>query len=145
MFTMKGDLIELTKSGEFDVVLHGCNCFNTMGKGIAAQFKEHFPEVYEVDCKTERANPEKLGTYSQVKLPNGVIVLNCYTQYRYGPNSADYTAIREVLKSIGDEFVGKKVGMPMIGAGLAGGDWKKISKMIDRYLPNATVVEWDNG
>jgi O-acetyl-ADP-ribose deacetylase (regulator of RNase III) len=144
MFTMRGDLIKLTKAGEFDVVLHGCNCYNTMGKGIAAQFKQHFPEVYAADCKTERGDPRKLGSYSRAKLPNGVIVLNCYTQFRYGPNSADYAAIREVLQKVREEFVGKKVGMPMIGAGLAGGDWKKISNLIDRYLPNATVVEWDS-
>jgi O-acetyl-ADP-ribose deacetylase (regulator of RNase III) len=142
---MQGDLIELAKTGEFDVVLHGCNCYNTMDKGIAAQFKEHFPMVYEADCRTLKGNPQKLGTYSRVTLPNGVIVLNCYTRYRYGPNSVNYQAVREVLRGVRDEFVGKKVGMSMIGAGLAGGDWERISKYIDKYLPNSTVVEWDNG
>ena len=28
-----GDLLALAEAGEFDVILHGCNCFNTMGGG----------------------------------------------------------------------------------------------------------------
>lgn len=27
----KGNLIDLAEAGEFDVVVQGCNCFNTMG------------------------------------------------------------------------------------------------------------------
>lgn len=143
MFKTKGDLIELTKAGEFDVVLHGCNCFNTMGAGIALQFKQHFPEVYAADCKTTKGDGGKLGTYSKAKLSNGAVVLNCYTQFRYGPNTVNYAAIDEILHKVSVEYHGKKVGMPMIGAGLASGDWATISKMIDKYLPNATVVVWD--
>ena len=26
-----GDLIELALVGKFDVIVHGCNCFSTMG------------------------------------------------------------------------------------------------------------------
>lgn len=35
MKTIKGDLIQLALANEFDVIIHGCNCFCTMGKGIA--------------------------------------------------------------------------------------------------------------
>jgi O-acetyl-ADP-ribose deacetylase (regulator of RNase III) len=32
-----GDLIKLALKGEFDVIVHGCNCFCQMGAGIAPQ------------------------------------------------------------------------------------------------------------
>ena len=37
-----GDLIELAKQGKFNVIAHGCNCFCTMGAGIAVPMKEAF-------------------------------------------------------------------------------------------------------
>jgi O-acetyl-ADP-ribose deacetylase (regulator of RNase III) len=37
-----GDLIELAKQGKFDVIAHGCNCFCTMGAGIAVPMKLAF-------------------------------------------------------------------------------------------------------
>ena len=33
MRTIEGDLIGLAKAGHFDVIVHGCNCHNTMGRG----------------------------------------------------------------------------------------------------------------
>ena len=39
---VKGDLIKLTLEGEFDVIAHGCNCFCTMGSGIAVAMKNTF-------------------------------------------------------------------------------------------------------
>lgn len=39
---VNGDLIKLAKRGEFDVIGHGCNCFCTMGAGIAPQMAEAF-------------------------------------------------------------------------------------------------------
>ena len=35
MKVVKGNIFDLAEQGEFDVVVHGCNCFCTMGKGIA--------------------------------------------------------------------------------------------------------------
>ena len=40
MNIVKGCLIELAVEGNFDVIVHGCNCFNTMGAGIAKQIKK---------------------------------------------------------------------------------------------------------
>lgn len=39
---IKGDLIKLALEGEFDVIAHGCNCFCTMGAGIAVAMKNTF-------------------------------------------------------------------------------------------------------
>ena len=57
---------------------------------------------------------------------------------------ADYDAIRAVLRHIKDNFSGKKIGYPKIGAGLAGGDWDVIAKIIDQELDGEdhTLVEF---
>lgn len=35
MKTIQGNFIHLAQNGEFDLIVHGCNCFCTMGAGIA--------------------------------------------------------------------------------------------------------------
>lgn len=72
--------------------------------------------------------------------------MNGYTQYHwkgYGVK-ADYEAIRQVFKAIKDNFSGLRIGYPAIGAGLAGGDWSIIAKIIETELAgeNHTFVEY---
>jgi O-acetyl-ADP-ribose deacetylase (regulator of RNase III) len=38
------------------------------------------------------------------------------------------------MRLIKQNFSGKRIGYPLIGAGLAGGDWKIISEIIDQEL-----------
>jgi len=120
-----------------------------MGAGIAKAIKSEFPKAYEADCKTEKDSKDKLGTYSYAtieKNENKITVINAYTQHDYkGPGiKADYDAIRSVFKKLKLNYSGKRIGYPKIGAGLAGGDWKLISKIIDEELTNEdhTLVEF---
>jgi len=39
---VNGDLIKMALNGDFDVISHGCNCFCTMGNGIAPQMAKAF-------------------------------------------------------------------------------------------------------
>jgi hypothetical protein len=64
MKVIKGDLLQMAEDDEFDAIVHGCNCFNAMGKGIALSIKNRWPEVYAADCKTTKGGRNKLGTYS---------------------------------------------------------------------------------
>jgi len=52
------------KNGEFDVIIHGCNCFCTMGGGIAKTIKNEFIEAFNADRKTIKGSKDKLGTCS---------------------------------------------------------------------------------
>ena len=138
MKTIEGDLIALAENGDFDVIIHGCNCMCTMGRGIAKSIRESYPEAYEADCQTEKASKEKLGTYSSVgvsKNGNDFTIVNAYTQFDWrGKKNADYEAIRAVFKRIKSDFTGLRIGYPLIGAGLAGGDWSIISAIIEEEL-----------
>jgi len=150
MQTIRGDLIKLALNGDFDVIVHGCNCFCAMGKGIALSIKKVFPEAYQADLKTSKGDKEKLGHYSSATVQrNGhqITVINAYTQYNYGGSGikADYGAIKDVFSKIKTNFAGQRIGYPLIGAGLAGGDWTKISSIICEELKNEnhTLVEFE--
>ncbi len=147
----QGDLIQMAKNGEFDVILHGCNCMCEMGAGIAKAIRENFPEAYQEDQKTEPGDRSKLGTctYATCKVnDHQVDVVNAYTQFDYKKQKqdevlVDYEAVRSCLRWIKQNYSGQRIGLPKIGAGLAGGDWERISQIIDEELgdEDITLVE----
>lgn len=149
MRILKGDLIKLAMAGKFDVIVHGCNCFCTMGAGIARLIRDNFPQAYQADLKTEMGNRQKLGTYSLAQIKSddtSFIVVNGYTQFDFsGPGVlVDYNAIRKLFSNLKVDFRGLRVGYPKIGAGLAGGEWKIIAAIIDKELQGEdhTLVEY---
>ena len=161
MKIIKGDLIKLAEQGEFDVIVHGCNCFHTMGGGIARQLASKYPQVLKADKQTEYGDRDKLGSYTSayVEVDSNVFtVVNVYSQYKWssGSDVFEYDAFQKFLNNQ-VEFLGyynpsslrkKRIGFPMIGAGLAGGDWSRISKMIEKFsedvasYADVTVVEY---
>jgi O-acetyl-ADP-ribose deacetylase (regulator of RNase III) len=149
MKIIEGDLIKLALDGKFDLIVHGCNCFCTMGAGIAKTIKEYFPEAYEADLQTEKGSREKIGSISSVTVTRGInniTVVNGYTQYSpSGPGIlVDYEAVISVFREIKQKFSGYRIGYPMIGAGLAKGDWQIISELILEQLTgeNHTLVKY---
>ncbi len=150
MKTVNGDLIELVIKGEFDVIVHGCNCFCEMGAGIAKGIKLNFPEAYKADLATAKGDKTKLGTISCAEITTekgSLIVVNGYTQFHWSGNGrlVDYDAVRSVFRVIKEKFSGKRIGYPAIGAGLAGGDWNVIAAIIEEELANEnhTFVKFD--
>ncbi|MEP6067969.1 MAG: macro domain-containing protein [Paracoccaceae bacterium] len=148
MKKVTGDLLQLALDGRFDAIVHGCNCMCTMGAGIAVPIKQHFPEAFEADQATQRGEKSKLGTISTaliVREGAQFHVINAYTQYEYGRGKrhADYEAIRGCFRSIAKEFSDARIGYPLIGAGLAGGDWTIIEQIIEESLSGMdhTLVE----
>jgi len=149
MKVTEGDLIKQAKEGRFDLIVHGCNCFCDMGAGIARGIKSQFPEAFEADQTTQKGSKEKLGTCSFAKIERegiNLIVVNAYTQfdYRGRGEKVDYGAVRSCMKWIRENFRGERIGIPKIGAGLAGGDWQRISQIVDEELAeeDVTLVEF---
>jgi O-acetyl-ADP-ribose deacetylase (regulator of RNase III) len=140
-----GDLIQ--QSDLFEVIVHGCNCFCAMNSGIAPKIRSKWPEAFEVDCETVEGEKSKLGTISFTKNTSPIIV-NAYTQYEFGTDkrNCDYDALKSCMQQIKIHFTGKKIGMPKIGAGLAGGNWNIIKDIIHRELgdEDVTIVLWND-
>lgn len=162
---IKGDLISLALDDEFDVIVHGCNCFHTMGAGIAHQIAKTFkgtngPEAVDRNY-TKRGDRDKLGSFtigeglSHSGQP--IAIVNAYTQYSIGPKAdgsppVEYDAIRQAFRGLArfcrsKPYLSFKIGYPAIGAGLAGGDWNKIAAIIDEELEGLdhTYVEYVPG
>ena len=160
MKVIKGNLLDLADQGKFDVIIHGCNCFHAMSGGIARQIAERYPEVEAADNLTEKGAKWKLGTTDNVVvrrpfkllgipilgLTRSFIVINAYTQYNPGADF-NYEAIKDCFEYIKLTAKGlnMRIAYPMIGAGIAGGDWNVISKIIDQELEGEdhTLVVWD--
>ena len=136
---MQGDLIDLALQGTFDVIIHGCNCFCSMGAGIAHSIQAQFPEAYAADLLTTKGDRNKLGYFSSATVQengNNITIVNGYTQFQHSGTLplVDYEAVKSLFKRIKKEFAGKRIGYPKIGAGLAGGDWDKIERIINTEL-----------
>ena len=160
---IQGDLIRLAKQGTFDVITHGCNCLSNMGAGIAPQMAKAFG-ADEFEMEKWGPSIEKLGcidwqtlfldrnvkgllkdnkeTEDDIKLT----VVNSYTQFLYGSrhtdgvsNPLDCEALTLCLRKINTLFRGKHIGLPKIGAGLAGGDWNRIQKIIQTELKDMKI------
>lgn len=163
---VEGNLISLAKLGTFDVIAHGCNCFCTMGAGIAPQMADHFgaDEFISEDEFRFRGDINKLGQIEwegryqddwkgeDMNIPHfdidadyDVIVVNAYTQYGMGKNHAtgtavplDLDALTLCLRKMNRIFKGRHIGLPQIGCGLAGGIWDYTQ------VPNDNTSEYIN-
>lgn len=148
-----GDLIKLAKHGVFDVIAHGCNCFCTMQAGIAPQMAKAFGcDMYPLEDYAHRGDIKKLGNieYRQhaaldQRNPNGlkkIYVVNAYTQYepRVDIKPLDYEALTLCMRKMNRVFEGLHIGLPRIGAGLAGGDWERIKQIIQTEFTKCDVT-----
>jgi len=140
----KGNLLDLAEAGEFDIILHGANCFNTMGGGIAREIRERYPAAALMDDNTVRGDYNKLGNYTEVhpEFTNGkFIILNCYTQFNMsqGTDVFEYAAFELILQKLTFVYPGKRFGLPYIGCGLAGGDKDVIISMIEHFAERVAL------
>lgn len=148
---VKGDLIELTLKGEFDVIAHGVNCQCVQGAGLAPQMVKVFgTDSFHLEHNDYKGDINKLGQIDYQKRYAGhksFQVVNAYTQYKYGRNHTDgvqtpidYEALTLCMRKINHRFAGKHIGLPKIGAGLAGGDWERIKSIIQNELTDCSVT-----
>jgi O-acetyl-ADP-ribose deacetylase (regulator of RNase III) len=152
--TISGNIIDLAEDGKFDYIVHGCNCFHTMGSGLAGQLVRRYPILLEADKTTKRGDREKLGTWTSLRvLKDGYqfTIVNAYTQFFFGGGEDlfEYEAFDRFLTDFDSflktvRFNQKRVAFPKIGAGLAGGDWNRILKSIEAFAESqdVTIVEY---
>lgn len=155
---IKGELFEIAENDDsYDMIVHGCNCFCNFGAGFALAVRKKMPALFEADLATEKGDRTKMGriSYAECRLGDkDIIGVNAYTQFRYGRGGPhfEYGSLRScmercsaLLYHYGNE--GRRIIMPKIGSGYAGGDWKDISEILrqcaDLHDMSITVVEYD--
>ena len=147
-------MIKLIQGNIFDttleIICHGVNCRGGFGSGLAGQIAKRWPRVRQAYLYKFNKEGWELGDMQLVfstdkfELP---IIANIATQKNYGYDGnlyADYNAIRTGLKKVFDYAArcNLSIAMPKIGAGLAGGDWNVILKIIQKIslsYPNVVV------
>lgn len=153
----------MADNGDFDAIVTGCNCQKTMGAGIALQIKERYPQAYQADLDYNHPIP---GEFSIAEVPSihyfqppEFYIVNLYSQRFPGkPNNADqtkigrsdteydrYQAIFNGMTKVNNLFLGQTVGIPHIGAGLAGLNWGRIESILrdtTKGLAELVIVEY---
>ena len=153
--TIKGNLLDAFDRGDVDVIAHQCNCFCTMGSGIAPQIAKRYPAARAADNATVKGDSGKLGTFTRAMISRNVngetigggVVYNLYGQFGYGGQRmrTNYYALKRALKSMQNDLnaLGKGdriIGLPLIGCGLGGGDWEVVSEIINEVITNEVHI-----
>lgn len=138
-----GDLLEAPEK----VLCHGCNAQGVMGSGVALAIKKKWPSAFFAYNVAHRAmGGLKLGDVVWATTFDQKLIANCVTQESYGRDGkryVDYDAVRSCMREVNRrcaELPHDAIAMPMIGAGLGGGDWSVISKVIEEEIVNVKPI-----
>jgi hypothetical protein len=139
----KDDIVDLSLSGEFDVVIHCCNCFCTETKGSSFDLFSFFQQAFLADKKTVRGDVYKLGEYSNAIIKKDVVkaftLYNLYCQFK-PINSFEYTAFGLGLRNISENLKGiEKIGIAK-PEGIYGIDFNIIKSIVSREIGEFDVT-----
>jgi O-acetyl-ADP-ribose deacetylase (regulator of RNase III) len=138
-----GDLFDT----HLPVIIHGCNAQGVMGSGVAKIVHERFPAVYAQyhDYCRKTSDPRNiLGTWMAVQTYR-YTVINAITQEGFGPGvkQVSYDAVDNIFCDLNDIMNGQGIrglALPKIGAGLGGGDWGVIERIINHRFYNVPAI-----
>lgn len=123
---------------EEQYIVHGCNAQGRMGSGVARVLYERYPNVRKTylaaHASAKREGVPFLGTVGYCE-NDPHTVINAITQEFFGYDGAlyvSYEAVEQCMVEINRASNDWTVAMPLIGAGLAGGSWARISEIIER-------------
>jgi O-acetyl-ADP-ribose deacetylase (regulator of RNase III) len=137
-----GNLLE----AETQAFVNTVNTVGVMGKGIALQFKEHFPmnfKIYANACKKGEMQIGKMLVVRENTFNGEKIIINFPTKTEWFKKS-QYTFIEEGLKDlvkvIADLNI-QSIAIPPLGCGNGGLKWKGVKSLMDKYLGTLTNVQ----
>ncbi|MCB9024754.1 MAG: macro domain-containing protein [Bdellovibrionaceae bacterium] len=124
------------------VITNAVNCKGVMGKGLAAQFKTKFPEMYDdYKAKCDKKNLRIGEPY--LWLGDETEILNFPTKDDWKqPSKLEY--IDSGLKYLANHYqeIGiSTIAMPALGCGLGGLEWSEVSSLIEKYFGDLPDIE----
>lgn len=137
-----GDILKC----EADALVNTVNCVGVMGRGIALQFKNAFPDnfkAYEVACKREIVQPGRMFVYETGQLTPPRFIINFPTKRHWRGKSRieDIDAgLIDLVRVIRDKGI-RSIAIPPLGSGLGGLDWNKVRPRIERALGGLDDVQ----
>ncbi|MEE9614489.1 MAG: macro domain-containing protein [Thermodesulfobacteriota bacterium] len=145
----KGNI--LTEDAE--ALVNTVNCIGIMGRGIALQFKNTFPENYKsyaTACKRNEVEPGRMFVFETGQLTNPRYIINFPTKRHWRGKSrvedidAGLVALAEEIRSRNIQ----SIALPPLGSGLGGLDWSEVRPRIEaalRKFGDVKVVVFEPG
>ena len=140
-----GDI--LTEDAE--ALVNTVNCVGSMGRGIALQFKNSFPDnfkSYVAACKRKDVQPGRMFVFETGQLANPRYIINFPTKRHWRGKSrmedidAGLVALAEEIRSYNIQ----SIAIPPLGSGLGGLDWfdvrPRVENMLDQFSDLMAVV-----
>ena len=126
---------------DVEALVNTVNCVGVMGKGIALQFKQAFPDnytEYRKACRAESVKPGEMFITPTGNLFNPKFIINFPTK-RHWKGKTRIKDIEDGLKTLTDEVrkLGiKSIAIPPLGCGNGGLNWKDVHPMIESAFSN---------
>jgi O-acetyl-ADP-ribose deacetylase (regulator of RNase III) len=133
-------------SSEAQALVNTVNTVGVMGKGIALQFKERYPQnfkIYEKACKAGEMQIGKMLVVKENTLEGEKLIINFPTKTEWFRKS-QYSYIEEGLKDLVrviQEYKVKSIAIPPLGCGNGGLQWDKVKRLMSDYLGNLKDVD----
>ncbi|MCB0033461.1 MAG: macro domain-containing protein [Anaerolineales bacterium] len=138
-----GNLLEATT----EALVNTVNCVGVMGKGIALQFKQAFPEnfkLYKTACRANEVQSGKMFITETGQLHNPRYIINFPTK-RHWRSRSRLEDIESGLVALVEEIKERNIqsiAIPPLGCGNGGLDWHIVRPLIEEalsVLPNIEV------
>jgi O-acetyl-ADP-ribose deacetylase (regulator of RNase III) len=131
----RGDIIR----EDAEALVNTVNCVGVMGRGIALQFKNAFPEnfkAYAAACRNEEVQPGRMFVFETGHLTNPLYIINFPTK-RHWRGKSRMEDIEAGLKALVDtvrQYNIHSIAIPPLGSGLGGLDWSETRPRIEATL-----------
>lgn len=129
-----------------EALINTVNCMGVMGRGIALQFKNAYPEnfkAYAKACKNKEIQPGKMFVFSTGYLTNPRYIINFPTKRHWRGKSRmeDIDAGLEALIDVIKQYNIRSIAIPPLGSGLGGLNWSDVKSRIESTLQKLTDVQ----
>lgn len=128
-----------------EALVNTVNCMGVMGRGIALQFKNAFPEnfkAYIKACKANEVQPGKMFVFETGQLTNPRYIINFPTKRHWRGKSRmeDIEAGLKALVETIHKYNIRAIAVPPLGSGLGGLDWSVVKPRIEAVLRSLSNV-----
>lgn len=127
-----------------EVIVHQVNCQGVMRSGVAKQVREKYPSVFEEYQRFCKNTFSPLGHTLFATAPDGTIIANLFAQDKFGYDGKCYTnyeALKKCLTEVRTKYCNQSIAIPyLMACHRGGGDWDKVSKMIEEELEGCDVT-----
>lgn len=126
---------------ETEALVNTVNCVGIMGRGIALQFKNIFPEnfkFYANACQQNEVKPGRMLVFETGRLTYPRYIINFPTK-RHWKSKSRIEDIEAGLIALTEEVRSRNIrsiALPPLGSGLGGLDWDEVRPRIEAVLKN---------